>query len=275
MNYEELRPLVLEALKRLKGRPYIQLVDAINETDQVAVSKGLMQGITPWSFRDQATTHYMPVEDRETARQILMDYILSGLLTIGSDEQNYSFPFIRITDYGEECLASSEILPYDPIGYLKRLRSEIKSIDKTTEMYLEESLQTFLRGNFLSSMVMLGVASEKTFLLLLDALTNAITDPDEKASFEQLKSDIRIKRKFDKVKAKIYSIRARLPNDLNNNLESNVEGIFHLIRISRNDAGHPTGRKIKREDAYTNLQLFIPYCKAMYQLIRFLRRNRV
>jgi hypothetical protein len=39
-----------------------------------------------------------------------------------------------------------------------------------------------------------------------------------------------------------------------------------VIRNFRNQAGHPTGTIISREQAYILLQLFIPYAKKLYQL---------
>jgi hypothetical protein len=43
-------------------------------------------------------------------------------------------------------------------------------------------------------------------------------------------------------------------------------GILSIIRNFRNDSGHPSGKIIEREQAYILLQLFIPYCKKMYQM---------
>ncbi len=52
-------------------------------------------------------------------------------------------------------------------------------------------------------------------------------------------------------------------------------GIFEMIRNYRNDAGHPSGKSISREQVYANLQVFIAYCKKVYQLKDFFERNGV
>jgi hypothetical protein len=50
--------------------------------------------------------------------------------------------------------------------------------------------------------------------------------------------------------------RHDLPVELSDNLALTFDGVLDLLRVARNDAGHPTGRYIDRQDAYVNLQLF-------------------
>ena len=268
MDYEELRPLVLQALKQLQNsRRSLQLIYVINEADDVAYKKGLLAGIESQEIRGSSICH-MPQEDREKVRQIVWEFILQGILAIGLNETNPDFPFLSITEHGKKVLESGEMrLPYDPDGYLTNLKTKIPNMDPMIEVYVTESLQAYLKGLIFSSAVMLGVASEKAFLILLEVLTNASKDPNEKRKFKELQNVFKTKYKFDLVKNKIMSIRKSLPRDLSENLESQFEGIFNLIRITRNDAGHPTGQRIERGTAFVNLQLFPFYCLRIYGLI--------
>ena len=275
MDYEELRPLVLEALGRVAGSGSLQLVIILDETDRVARSKGFYQNVIPWGFSPFNPDKYMPMEDREKVRQIVWEFILQGLVAIGLNESNPNFPFLSITEHGKTVLASGDILPYDPDGYLRKLKTDIPNLDPIIEMYVTESLQAYLKGLMFSSAVALGVASEQAFLLLLNAFTNALVDPPTKTSFERLQDTFRTKHKFDQLKNRLMMIRGTLPRELSEDLESQVDGIFNLIRITRNDAGHPTGRKIKRDDAFVNLRLFIIYCKRIYGLIDYFGSHTV
>jgi hypothetical protein len=276
MDYEELRPLVLQALKQLQKSPMsLQLVNVINVTDQIACERGFVEETKSWGTRGSGLCR-MPQEDREKTRQIVWEFILQGVLAIGLNENNPDFPFLSLTEHGKKVLESGETwLPYDPDGYLSKLKVEIPNIDPIIEMYVTESLQAYLKGLMFSSAVMLGVASEKAFLNLLDALINSIKDPKEKSKFERLKDIFKTKYKFDQVKNKIVSIRKLLPRDLSEDLESQFEGIFNIIRITRNDAGHPTGREIERSRAFVNLQLFPFYCQKIYRLIEYLEKNPI
>ena len=272
MDYEELRPLVLQALK---SKPETQIIEVINQTETIARTKGFYKDSQPYRYLGYSTEHYMPQEDREKVRQIIWNLILQGVLTPGINEFNPDLPFIRVTDYGHECLKSMEILPHDPDGYLGYLHKEIPQIDDTIVMYVTESLQTFLTGNLLASTVMLGGASEKAVLLLIESYANAISDENEKRRFEQSIERFGILRKFQELRKRLNSIRRKLPRPISDDLDIQLDGIFNLIRNCRNDVGHPTGRKIDRRLAFSNLQLFIPYCKRVYDLIQYFNQTSI
>jgi len=149
MDYEELRPLVLEALKQT---PETQVTELLNRVENLALSKGFYSEVTPWRYGGQVTEHKMPEEDREKVREIIGEFVVEGILTWGINELNPGPPFLKVTNYGQDCLSVAEILPHDPDGYLKYLRNEIPTIDETVLTYVTESLQTFLTGNMLASL---------------------------------------------------------------------------------------------------------------------------
>jgi hypothetical protein len=272
VDYEELRPLVLQALRQSETN---QIIHIVNQTETIAREKGFYKDEKPYMYSPGGPEHYMPQEDKEKVRHIIWDLILQRVLIPGVSERNPGLPFIRVTDYGKECLESMEILPHDPDGYLKYLRQEIPEIDDTVVMYIQEGLGTFLTGNLLASTVMLGGASEKAVLLLMEAYVNAISDPNEKKRFEQSIERLGILGKFQKFRNRVDSIRRDIPRSISNDLDIQLDGIFNLIRNCRNDVGHPTGRKIDRRLAFSNLQLFIPYCKRIYNLIEYFNQASI
>lgn len=271
MNYEELRPFVLEAIKSKKET---QVIELLNLAEQLLVQKGFYKDAQPYGYLGLSTEHRMPPEDREKVREIINDLVIEGILGWGINEHNPAPPFLKVTSYGDAVIKTGEPQPYDPDGYLTYLKKEIPAIDDTIFMYTAESLHAFLRGLMLSSTVMLGAASEKAFLLLLESYTNAISDPVRKTSFEG-RTKGAIKRKFDEFKKDLPVVRKNLPRPLEDDLDTQLEGVFNLIRTTRNDVGHPTGRKIERRLAFANLQLFVPYCKRIYDLIDWFNKNKV
>jgi hypothetical protein len=54
-------------------------------------------------------------------------------------------------------------------------------IDPTVEAYLVESLHSFRQNRLVASAVLLGVAAERTFLVIAKALLEALKDPNEQA----------------------------------------------------------------------------------------------
>ena len=275
MDYEELRPVVLEYLKNHVDK-CPSLFNILNDVIIMLYKRGFYPDLKFQDYElDTQARSSIFKEDRDKIRQIIWELIFQGVLYPGVSVDQPNLPFLSITEYGKQVLMAGEILPYDPDGYLKHLKSEIPTLDPLIEIYVTESLQAYLRGLMFSSAVTLGVASEKTFLLLLEELTNAITDPKRKLQFTNLQYSYRTKIKFDIVKQEILHIRNNLPRDINDVLETHLDGIFNLIRVTRNDAGHPTGKGIKRDVSFVNLRLFVPYCKTVYNLINHLQNNPI
>jgi hypothetical protein len=65
--------------------------------------------------------------------------------------------------------------------------------------------------------------------------------------------------------------RKSLPRALADELDTTFGGIAGLIRVTRNDAGHPTrGRPVSRDQAFVNLQLFPSYRAWVVQAVKTL-----
>lgn len=83
-----------------------------------------------------------------------------------------------------------------------------------------------------------------------------------------------IKHQFDEFRKMLDSeLRARLPGNLQEGLDVELNANFDIIRNQRNDAGHPTGKEIERERAYANLVVIPVYFKKVYSIIEWLESN--
>jgi hypothetical protein len=121
----------------------------------------------------------------------------------------------------------------------------------------------------MAATVMLGVASEHSFLLLLEAAEANATYGSRFASAVKERT---ILQKFRKFKAALdQHVLADLPSEVKEDLDIDFAGILSVIRTFRNDSGHPSGKVLGREQAYILLQMFVPYCKKIYQLIDFFK----
>jgi hypothetical protein len=181
-------------------------------------------------------------------------------------------PFFYVTDFGKERIKDPQT-PYDPDGYLKALR-DIPGVDDVILTYVTESLHTFRIGSLLSSTITLGCASEKALLLLIDAYGNALPTGGRQEKFRKNTEGFVIKRQFDEFSKMLEShLKGLLPGDLKENLDVALVAVFAMLRTNRNEAGHPTGKSIRREEAYASLTVFPTYLKKVYELIGWLRGN--
>jgi hypothetical protein len=206
-------------------------------------------------------------EDADMFLEVFWDLFRQGIITLGLNDANPEFPFFHLTALGKRVVEGEDAyFVHDVSGYEKRIVKEIPKIDPVTLLYLKEALQAFRSGCVLSSTVMLGVATEHTFLLLIEAIDRGTS---HQATFASISKERTILQKVNKFRHILELQTKALPLELKEDLDTHFSGILSIIRNFRNQSGHPSGKIIDREQAYILLQLFPPYCKKMYQLMDF------
>jgi hypothetical protein len=271
MNIEEARGFVFQALRQ----------DSWNQFGNVLASVGDISA----RARNIQRTQYMHGDGRQFLNEdqkslvleVVWSLIVQGILIPGLNDSNQGWPFLRLTEYGRQCIIEDRILPHDPEGYLKDFRREVPTADHTVIEYLTESLQCYIHGLCRASAIMLGGASEQSVLLLIESYINSIADPNAKQTFQSsVQKTQSIFRKYELFKRQLLAVQRNMPRELTENLESLLGGIFDMIRSSRNDAGHPaSGNGANRDVVYSHLRLFPPYCKRIQDLIVWFSANSI
>lgn len=208
-------------------------------------------------------------KDREIFREVFWDLFLQRIITLGCDDANRQFPFFKVSSSGKKFLEGQEgYFFHDVSSYEICVLEEIPQINKITLLYLKEAMQAFQSGCILSASVMLGVATEHTFLLLLDTIEqNSV----HKQTFSSVFRERTILQKVNKFKNILDQQINSLPSEIKEDLDTHFSGILSVIRTFRNQSGHPSGEIINREQAYVLLHLFISYCKKMYQFMDYFK----
>jgi len=211
----------------------------------------------------------------ENILNVVWGMIFEGIYTPGTSVQHPGFPGLRLTEYGRKCFEAGELTPHDPDDYLKRLRTTCPNIDATTLLYVEEALGSFRAGRFLAAAVMIGVASESMLLRLVDAVRGAL-NPADQTSFDQATRRNKAKTYHDEVMKVLNRPTVSLPSAIKgDDLSVFVSGIFNLIRQTRNEAGHPTGRRMDRDEANALLLQFPSYSERVEKLMAWLKTNTI
>lgn len=218
----------------------------------------------------QPSRYYQPgstltKEDAETLREVFWDLFRQGIVTLGKDDIYSFFPFFRLTSHGVKAVEEGDTyFISDTKVFEQRVKSEIPNIDDISILYLKECFQAFRSGCLISSAVMLGVAAEHLFQLLLDELES---DPNQSSRFSSVFQQRTILQKIEKFKNIIAADKASFPKDIRESFDTQFLGIQSIIRIYRNESGHPTGKVIDREQAFVNIGLFIPFGKMVHYLM--------
>jgi len=167
------------------------------------------------------------------------------------NDSNSQWPFFRLSHFGEKTLATQS--PYrfhDTTSFLSLVKSEVSDISGEAVVYLEEAVSAFYAGCLLASCVMLGVAAEAEFLRLAEIAAKGHTYG---RNFTSVGQKHLIRQKIKKFEDCIKPLMSSLPHEAVEDLETNFLAIQSVLRIARNDAGHPTGASPQREQVYVYL----------------------
>lgn len=113
---------------------------------------------------------------------------------------------------------------------------------------------------------MIGVAAEHAFLSLLEVIE---ANPTHKSTFRNALAERLILRKFNAFRKAIDSQIPKMPHEIQEGIDTQLSGTLDIIRTFRNESGHPSRKIISREQCYVLLNLYVPYCKKIYQLMKY------
>lgn len=265
-SYEELRSIALDILAGRERVPY-------EPSQYEHLSLGIGQVFAQREGRIQpghfGATYPLDAQDRETLLELFWDLFRQGIITLGHNDANREFPFFRATKLGRQIAeGQAAYFFHDVSSYETAVRREVPNINDVTLLYLKEAMQAFRSGCILSATVMLGVATEHTFLLLLEVIE---ANPTHQKTFAAVFPERTLLQRFNKFRSTLDTILKALPPEIKEDLDTHFAGILSVIRTFRNQSGHPTGKILDREQTFVLLQLFIPYCKKQYQLMQFFK----
>ncbi|HOC93468.1 MAG TPA: hypothetical protein PKH33_14020 [bacterium] len=228
-------------------------------------------------FEQQRSYGIENIQQEEVYREaleILHNHSRNGIVnfkTIGPVTDYKMLPPIEITGIGKEYLETDEIPVYDPDEYLKEIQASVSNIDPIIFEYIKESIRAFNRECTMSSAIALGVASERMIQMLYESLKNAFKEPSDKKKLQKVEDQSIFKKHSaleDMLKEKIRL--KLLPKELTENWDVYMSSLFHLMRLYRNEFGHPTGAKVEKSVVRVFLKSFGVYLIRLYSLKEYL-----
>lgn len=205
---------------------------------------------------------------RPEVYEVLWALLADGLVHLQPDPQyaaSFEYWLWLPTKVGRRVLEGGDWHPEDPEGFLRRLDRQSPTLDPVARQYFAEALGAFRSRCYLATAVMLGVASEAAFGGLAEAYIGSL--PPERAA--SARKDLTGARQSDfhrweAFRKRINPVREQLPEDLRDRLL--LDAVSDLLRITRNDVGHPTGRLIDEDTARTHLLIAATYLGRMTAL---------
>ena len=228
--------------------------------------------------------HYLAKGVRDTAptgSAISDEEIMEGVWSLIGQSLayiDYSQPAaenwsLQITANGRAVVNDEGINPDDPAGYIQNLQREVPDLSEIVKSYAHEALYAYNAQLYRSSAVMLGVASEAAVLEVAPALAQTMREERKQEYLNSLKSPKRsYHAKFDDFRKKLESKKDSMPEELTIDLDLTMNSVGNLLRIYRNDAGHPTGKGVSRHHCFAWLHIFVQYAKRLYEIKAYLEK---
>ena len=213
--------------------------------------------------------------------EILQDLFLDGWF---SPDPTQSGNWLRLTSYGRSQLELDyKPVFLDPVATIQEIEESIPNMDNIALDYFRESLWAIKKRLYLSATVTMGCASERSILLLIEAVLDHY--PNDKTLISEFTKSYSIKKKFSlliktiKGKNLKNELLSKYPSDNDKideinrlfvDVDTHLDLMFSIYRINRNDAGHPTGRKFNEDMVKANAAMFKNYSEIIYGLISHL-----
>jgi len=172
----------------------------------------------------------------------------------------------------EDGSGPAALLPVEIEKFPETLSKRVAACDPVIHWYFSQSLACFKANSMAGAMFMLGAASEKAILLLIERYGNAITDDVKKEKYFTKVNNRMISKKFDAFVASYQGCKSRpvgLP--FGQDLDQYLMNAFHFYRVSRNEVGHPQIiPDLDKGVTLANIGQFIVYAERIYDLIAHL-----
>ena len=169
------------------------------------------------------------------------------------------------------------LLPAEIEKFPQTLQERVPACDGVVLWFFQEALRCYKAGSPAGAACMLGAASEKAILILIEAYGSSIKDEKHRDAFFSRVNNRMVSTKYDEFKKSYKSAKTK-PKEmpLAQDLDQLLEGAFNFYRHTRNLVGHPQILPdLDKGIILANLGQFIVYVERIYALVDFYGKNGV
>jgi len=161
----------------------------------------------------------------------------------------------QITKRGQQWANGVDPIPEDYNGYMKQFDA---STDAVVRQYISEALNTFIRGTYFASAVMIGAASEKAIYLLADSLVPVLRDTAKQATLTRRIGERKLERLFKFIEDTVVDGHdgGTIPYNVMEGTTRHLLSLFEYIKVQRNDAIHPLNFQVSADSVRFSLNAF-------------------
>ncbi|WP_163576195.1 hypothetical protein [Halomonas faecis] len=189
-----------------------------------------------------------------------------------SDLKNWCLDVKKSIEDGTK--APGVLLPEEIETLPQRLQDRVPACDGVVIWFYQEALRCYKAGSPAGAAFMLGAASEKAILLLIEGYKSNISDERNRERFASRVGNRMLSVKFDEFKRSYRGSAPKPDAAWAQDLEQMLDGAFNFYRSTRNQVGHPQIIPDLDEGVIlANIGQFIVYVERIYYLIEFFEEN--
>jgi len=196
-------------------------------------------------------------------REVLWSLINSGVLVQGSSSADSGWPFLSLTEMGDEFIGQQLFDVCDPDGYLAGL-SATRPLDAVERRFARQAVGALNANLPDAAAVLIGAAAEHVVGVLCTAIGEA--DPSVTTKVARLRSQSAAQALVFSLRY-VESRRAALDPSVGGQLATTFAGVAGMIRASRDDAGRPAPGVVDHDHALVLLQLFPAFRNTAHEII--------
>ena len=169
------------------------------------------------------------------------------------------------------------LLPAEIEKFPQTLQERVPACDGVVLWFFQEALRCYKAGSAAGAAFMLGAASEKVILILIECYGNRIKEEKHREAFFSRVNNRAVSNKYDEFKRSHKSSKPK-PTEmpLAQDLDQLLDGAFNFYRHTRNLVGHPQiVPDLDKGVILANLGQFIVYVERIYGLIDFYSKHEV
>ena len=170
--------------------------------------------------------------------------------------QTHSSDFQRPTTKGLQVDTTAPVLGITSTSeFVRRIETEAGVLDDVVKTYLMESYAAAEHNLWLSSIFMLGAASERFIYLLAEHVDHLLADPAASAALSNINS---VRQRKEWIVSHLSTLRRKFPahREVFMDVEDKFDSLYNTYRYQRNAAGHPKDTPLKPDIQQTKALLF-------------------
>ena len=202
------------------------------------------------------------------------NWISRGLAYFDISQSATSNWNLCLTAKGKHYIDEAEENPYNDNIWYASLIKKAEGLSDIEKQYAQEAIKAFVNELYVSCHMMIGVASESVIVRMAQAMTRSpLIEGRESLTKAVSNPRISIRELFNKMRPEIEKAKAQIPGNLADNMSIWLDSMFDVIRVNRNEAGHPMGSSVGREESVMVLRCFVTYMSKACRLICHLEQN--